>query len=624
MVPLSSGTSPAGSSRSNKHIFRMSRPHFIGYLYDSILFECAGQVASGKTQRFTMAHFAGCFRRVRELYEQDRNNLLDVPSDIYIRQQRLDDPECLGNYIKSLEYGSFKIYPYIIQLFEHRNCNEDFGDYYSWNEYHQDGGCSYADDFVVLAGFKGSSTQAFLDAYAQQVPLMFQNDIAYFIQDLRENYWENRGSGGTYDLLPNKLRVATKFAMEHNSRKRRKIEQKEADVVTVREANARQEEERRLKQQEEERERLRREQEDAERDAEVAEFMGRYRKNEDIVQGRHRDARKIAAERRRINELITQYIDKLQVSLTVTRAREDQVLSLRKRLEKELRARCHHKIKVIRFGSFCSGLCSKKSDADMTVLDVREGGLSIEELAGVLRQIQFQHVSHLSKARVPVATFFDPTTAFFCDVTIGNLMAVANSELLDTYRRIDYRFPTLWYAIRQIAQKHEILSGSTGYLSSYALVMMLIVFLQYETEPAILPKLQRVRTKGVERSTIDGYDCSFDREWGSYQEFGSQNTKSAGEMLMDFLKYFGYTFNYDTQEVNPKFGTIVSRGIDPISPPFSDITRNKFSIVIRDPFITDRNVAGNCRPSNLQKIKQCFQECYSALSRGDIDTSFKR
>lgn len=72
-------------------------------------------------------------------------------------------------------------------------------------------------------------------------------------------------------MLPNNLRVATKFAAEHNSRKRRKIEQREADAIVVREAIARQEGERRLKQQEEERERLRRENEQAERDAEVAE-----------------------------------------------------------------------------------------------------------------------------------------------------------------------------------------------------------------------------------------------------------------------------------------------------------------------------------------------------------------
>lgn len=75
----------------------------------------------------------------------------------------------------------------------------------------------------------------------------------------------------------------------------------------------------------------------------------------------------MATEGRRINELVTQYIDELQASLTASRVREDQVLSLRVRLDKELRTRCHPKIEVIRFGSFVSELCSKYSDAGITL-----------------------------------------------------------------------------------------------------------------------------------------------------------------------------------------------------------------------------------------------------------------
>lgn len=69
-----------------------SRPQFIGYLYDSILFECSGQIPTGKTRRFTMDHLAGCFRPVREMYEENRGCQLDMPSDNYIRQKRLDNP----------------------------------------------------------------------------------------------------------------------------------------------------------------------------------------------------------------------------------------------------------------------------------------------------------------------------------------------------------------------------------------------------------------------------------------------------------------------------------------------------------------------------------------------------
>lgn len=371
---------------------------------------------------------------------------------------------------------------------------------------------------MTLVGFRTSDTQKFLDSYAKKFPEIYQNDIAYLIQGLRDNYWRSRGSGGTYDVLPNSRRVATKFAAEHNSRKRRKIEQKEAYAIAVREAIARQEEERRLKQQEEERERLRREKEQAERDAEVAKYTRQCRWKNDITQQRHRNARKLAVERRRINELVTQYIDKLQASLTASRAREDQVNFLRARLEKELRILYLPEVKVIRFGSFVSGLCSKKSDADLTLRDVGVNGLTIEDLASVLRQTQLHYVSYLPKAKVPVATFFDPATNLFCDVTIGNEFSVHNSQLIDTYRRIDYRFSTLWFAIRQIAQKHGSLSGSTGFLSPYALAIMLIVILQDICKPAILPRLQQGGFQ-LNNCYIDDYDCSYD--WNTnHQGYG--------------------------------------------------------------------------------------------------------
>ncbi|KAF9545748.1 Zinc finger, CCHC domain-containing protein [Mortierella hygrophila] len=430
-------------------------------------------------------------------------------------RDRPDSHEHLGNYIKSLKDGCFTIYPYVLDFCEFDCDNNSYNSWFNSDE----GNSFYGDDYVILG--------------------------------LRGNYRENRGSGGTYDVLPNNFRVATKFTAEHNSRKRRKIEQKEADVIAAWESTGRQEEVRRLKQKEDELERLRREKEQAERDAEVAKYTRQSRRNNDITQERHQDARKMAAERRRINELVTQYIDKLQASLTASRAREDQVLSLRTRLEKELRILCHPNIKVSRFGSFVSGLCSKKSNADMAFLDVGAHGLTIEDLAATLRQIQFHN-----------------------------------------------------FAIRQIAQKHGILSGSTGYLSSYALAVMLIVFLQHETEPAILPKL-----KGKGNCHSRRPDYSFDKDWDSYQGFGLQNTKSAGELLIDFLKYFGHTFNYDTQEVNSRSGAVALRSINSISPPTSDRTR----------ILQETATPAISRTSKCASSKSC-----SVLFLGDIDTAFRR
>ncbi|KAK3817170.1 MAG: hypothetical protein J3R72DRAFT_375706 [Linnemannia gamsii] len=303
---------------------------------------------------------------------------------------------------------------------------------------------------------------------------------------------------------------------------------------------------------------------------------------------------------------------------------EDRVESLRTRLEKGLRARFNDKIMVDIFGSFASGLCCNKSDADMTVLDM-PAGISIGELADALRDLNFQIMSLISNAKVPVTTLFDATTKTICDVTIGNRIAVVNSQLINTYRRVDYRFTPLWFAIRQLALKHGILDGKTGHLSSYALALMLIVYLQHITQPPILPKLQKVFTSGVENLFIDGHDCSFDRNDAGHPDFGTdcKNTKPTGELLLDFLEYYGKTFDFYTQEINPIDAAIVRRCIDPLLPPPSDRTRHYYSMVIRDPFIVGRNVTGNCHPKQVKKIRNCFLNSFNALSRGDIDTAFK-
>ncbi|KAG0282494.1 hypothetical protein BGZ96_000418 [Linnemannia gamsii] len=170
-------------------------------------------------------------------------------------------------------------------------------------------------------------------------------------------------------------------------------------------------------------------------------------------------------------------------------------------------------------------------------------------------------------------------------------MGVHNSKLIGAYRKADKRFLRLWFAVRHIAWNHGILSGSTGYLSSYALVMMLIVFLQDVTDPPILPRLQQQERGLMEEHEIDGYDCSFDNNQRRYCTFGNKNTTSDCQLLIDFCQFYGYTFNYATQEVNPCLGVIKDRSFDPPPRCEWDLRPKDWSICILDPFVVGWNVA---------------------------------
>lgn len=198
-------------------------------------------------------------------------------------------------------------------------------------------------------------------------------------------------------------------------------------------------------------------------------------------------------------------------------------------------------------------------------------------------------------------------------------MGVHNSKLISTYSNIDDRFKTLWFSIKQIGKQHGIISASTGFLSSYALTMMLIVFLQDVTSPRILPRLQQ--SSRATLYIIDGYDCSFDSQT-IYTEYGADNTHSAGQLLIDFFYFYGYVFDYARQEVHPSLGKIQNRSITPPARSRTDRRPKDWPICILDPFITDRNVAGNCGKVNVVKIQTCFQSALHALQENDINKAF--
>ncbi|KAF9340511.1 hypothetical protein BGZ91_001606 [Linnemannia elongata] len=260
------------------------------------------------------------------------------------------------------------------------------------------------------------------------------------------------------------------------------------------------------------------------------------------------------------------------------------------------------------------------SDADMTVYNLHVASPHcppIVELAASLRRIGYQRVTSIPHARVLIASW--KLYGIQCDANLNQPLGVHNSKLISTYSKIDDRFKTLWFSIKQIGLQHGIISASTGFLSSYALTMMLVVFLRVITSPTILPRLQQ--SPHATLHTIDGYDCSFDSKT-NYTSYGADNTNSAGQLLIDFLYFYGYVFDYANQEVHPSLGRIQNRSITPPARSRTDSRPKDWPICILDPFITDRNVAGNCGKENVAKVQTCFQSAYHALQEKDINKAF--
>lgn len=586
-----------------------SRDELLGYLYDVILFELAGRMESGDSSNVDMDSLAGCFEHIRLMYEDDEDDeqLLEYPSDRYIRKHGLNEAEYIKDYILSLDDGYYGYFPYVVRVFDGDDSSDDddpYGDddYYGYGYHIEPSESNYGSDYIVLYGFYGHQVQEFLEWYAYKVPRQYHDEIAALIQGLRDDYWCNRGSGGTWDELPNGMRGATKFSANHNDNKRDRAAQRQRETEDAERRRRDHEDEKRREQERREQERIWREEQES---------LAREQ--------RAREAKEEAIRQR--NGRITKYMESLKQSLMSTQDRDDEVESQRWTLQDELQKLFEDwDIEVHLFGSFASGLSSKTSDADFTVYYF---DYDIRDLASALHEIGYDDVSTITNARVPIVSFYDPEHNISCDINIDEPMGVINSKLINTYRKIDNRFLTLWFAVKQIAKKHNILSGSTGYLSSYALSMMLIVFLQDVTEPAILPRLQQQSYRMTE-SEVDGYDCSFDRNWSNYRTYGGDNYRSVGQLLVDFCYHYGYAFHYASQEVNPCLGRIKSRSFNPPARSRRDKRPKEWPICILDPFITGRNVAGNCHRNAVEEIQGCFRDAYDFLKNGDINGAFRR
>jgi len=99
-------------------------------------------------------------------------------------------------------------------------------------------------------------------------------------------------------------------------------------------------------------------------------------------------------------------------------------------------------------------------------------------------------------------------------------------------------------------------------ISSYSLVLMVIHFLQHGVSPPVLPCLQQnfmekysylMDLVKLRNTYHDSTDTCYVPE-----PFESKNTQTLGELLVKFLEYFAVTFDYSTNAVSVRNGSVVS------------------------------------------------------------------
>lgn len=242
--------------------------------------------------------------------------------------------------------------------------------------------------------------------------------------------------------------------------------------------------------------------------------------------------------------------------------------------------------------SYVTGLGNSDSDIDICVYaehyEPNAAHSDVVHLASILRLQGFAEVRAIPDAKVPIVKFVDPHTGIACDMNIQHPLGIYNSALIKAYLDIDARLSSFLFLLKHFAKVHGILDASSGYLCSYAFILMAIVFFQEQKEP-ILPRLQSksekpknfdenkkrrpaaptfgtmLMDKKVKPMFVhqDGniVEVNYDTRTELYKSYGIMNTKSVARLLYEFFEYFARLFDYRTMEVSPMSGRFQERHV---------------------------------------------------------------
>ena len=305
------------------------------------------------------------------------------------------------------------------------------------------------------------------------------------------------------------------------------------------------------------------------------------------------------------------------------KALEDALHCLR-----ETGKKCLDASRVLPFGSAVTGFWTPHSDVDVCLQTPVQRSLSpkAENLAAlklVARELRKEkstvNLFPVYTGKVPVVKWRSrqgDEKEISIDLSVNNLLAVRNSELLRAYNASSPNIRPLILGIKLFAKSRGINDRSSGTLSSFSLVLMLLAYLQ-QRKPALLPDLQLMaQRKNLPSMKIDGKETRFfgdefsgegqmqrfkaaiDEELHRVNRGVSVPEISSGQLLKEFLRF--YAFEY-------------KGGVIKVTQP-SDYSHSSLFFV-ENPFEPGRDVA-NVTHQGSERILSEFKRAYRLLSAG--------
>uniref|UniRef100_T1J892 Speckle targeted PIP5K1A-regulated poly(A) polymerase n=1 Tax=Strigamia maritima TaxID=126957 RepID=T1J892_STRMM len=227
------------------------------------------------------------------------------------------------------------------------------------------------------------------------------------------------------------------------------------------------------------------------------------------------------------------------------------------------------------------------------------------------RGVMCSEIFSIPSKRCPIVRFFiKRDTKISVDLSVKNRLSLYNSKLVHLFMKSDERVLPLTYTIKYWIFRRELSLTQTNKLSSYSATLLVIFYLQ-NTNPPILPPVEKLRQSLTESRIQGGWECNFSDDLSKFPL--TENEESLSGLLKGFFDYYNM-FDFDGNAVCPCTGTTISKEkLKDEIPNFND----KF-ISVQDPFDLSHNTTGNIDDFLTAKIIQAFSDASNILENRNV------
>uniref|UniRef100_A0A0N4ULF2 polynucleotide adenylyltransferase n=1 Tax=Dracunculus medinensis TaxID=318479 RepID=A0A0N4ULF2_DRAME len=278
-------------------------------------------------------------------------------------------------------------------------------------------------------------------------------------------------------------------------------------------------------------------------------------------------------------------------------------------------------------GSSLNGFGNNSSDMDLCLMITNQdldqqtdAVLILNMVQNAIMELKWIRQQQLICAKVPILRikFSEPFQDITVDLNVNNSVAIRNTHLLCFYSSFDWRVRPLVTVVKEWAKRHDINDANRSSFTSYSLVLMVIHYLQCGTEPRILPSLQEMYPDRFNpENDVRALNVSSPLEPPSSNEWQFTDTTTLGELLIGFLDYYAYHFDYLRDAISVRLGKKTERAL--VARQHSPYNTNNIAqwncICIEEPFTLSNTAHSVHNQVVFDAIRKAFCESHKELDR---------